>query len=469
MKNSFQAETISIGSYVKPGGRILFANVPADGHFNPLTGLAVHLKEIGYDVRWYSARSYEEKINRLNIPFYPFEKALEINGENLPDLFPERAEIKGQVPRLRFDMINVFILRSTEYYEDIKAINHSWPFDMMIADVAFSAIPLVKETMGKPVISIGVFPLTETSKDLPPVGLGMVPSTSFLGRVKQRFLRYFADKVLFSGPTKVMKDILSDYGIETGSSNVFDLLVKKSTLVLQSGTPGFEYKRSDLGKNVRFIGPVIPYKHTKKREQWYSEKLETYEKVILVTQGTVEKDPEKIIIPTLNAFKNSKNILVIATTGGSMTQELRERFSFHNVIIEDFIPFDDVMPHADLYITNGGYGGVMLAIEHKLPLVVAGVHEGKNEINARVGYFKLGINLGTERPKPEQIRKAVTEVIANDQYRKNVENLGEEFSHYNPKLLTAFYVKDLIVKAPVKRGHTEAVPRMKKQSVTVAE
>ena len=29
-----------------------------------------------------------------------------------------------------------------------------------------------------------------------------------------------------------------------------------------------------------------------------------------------------------------------------------------------------------------GYGGVMLGIENQLPLVVAGLHEGKNEINA---------------------------------------------------------------------------------------
>ncbi len=32
--------------------KILFATMPFDGHFNPLTGIAVHLKESGHDVRW---------------------------------------------------------------------------------------------------------------------------------------------------------------------------------------------------------------------------------------------------------------------------------------------------------------------------------------------------------------------------------------------------------------------------------
>jgi hypothetical protein len=38
-----------------------------------------------------------------------------------------------------------------------------------------------------------------------------------------------------------------------------------------------------------------------------------------------------------------------------------------------------------------------------------GVHEGKNEIAARIGYFKLGINLKTGTPTATQIRKSVEE------------------------------------------------------------
>jgi UDP:flavonoid glycosyltransferase YjiC (YdhE family) len=37
--------------------RFLFATLPADGHFKPLTGLAVHLRDLGHDVRWYTGPS----------------------------------------------------------------------------------------------------------------------------------------------------------------------------------------------------------------------------------------------------------------------------------------------------------------------------------------------------------------------------------------------------------------------------
>ena len=416
---------------IQPGTKILFANVPADGHFNPLTGLAVHLKSIGCDVRWYTSNKYAEKIDRLGIPFYGLDKAIDISADTeLDNIFPERNKYKSQVAKLKFDMINVFILRSTEYYDDIKTIYKEFEFQLMIADITFGAIPFVKEKMNIPVIAVGVVPLPETSKDLPPSGLGLTPSYSFLGKLKQGALRFIADTLLFAKPTKVMKKILGEHGIDAGTANIFDILIQKSTIVLQSGTPGFEYKRSDISDHICFAGPLLPFTKKKEGQGWYNEKLRQYDKVILVTQGTVEKDVDKLIIPTLEAFKNS-DCLVIVTTGGSGTEDLRKKYSYPNIIIEDFIQFDDVMPYADVYVTNGGYGGVLLSIQNQLPMVVAGVHEGKNEINARVGYFDLGINLKTEKPSVLQLRKSVEEILANDTYSKNIKRLSEEFRKYN--------------------------------------
>jgi UDP:flavonoid glycosyltransferase YjiC (YdhE family) len=443
MTNNLSRKTEAISTNETRGRKVLFATFPADGHFNPLTGLAVHLKELGYDVRWYTSLRYSAKLKRLGIPQYPFKNALDIDANNLEKLFPERANKNGQISKLKFDMIHAFILRGPEFYSDLQEIHKSFPFELMIADCAFTGIPFVKDKMNIPVVSIGVFPLVETSKDLPPSGLGMTPSKSRFGRIKQNVLRLLADRVLFAEPNKVMRKVLDEYNIPHNGENIFNLMVKKSTIFLQSGTPGFEYKRSDLGKNIRYIGSLLPFREDKKHAPWFDARLNLYDKIILVTQGTVERDVTKIIEPTLEAFKDS-SYLVIATTGGSKTKELQDKFPQKNIIIEDFVPFDDVMPYADVYITNGGYGGVMLGIEHELPLVVAGVHEGKNEINARVGYFNLGVNLKTEKPKAEQIKNAVEQVLRNEVYKQNVKDLGEEFHRYHPAQLTAAYVADLL-------------------------
>lgn len=429
---------------LEPGTKILFANFPADGHFNPLTGLAAHLKSIGCDVRWYTSKTYADKVEKLGIPFYGLKKALDVSADTAIDtIFPERQKYKSQVGKLRFDLINAFILRSPEYYEDIQEIYQDFPFQLMIADITFGGIPFVKEKMNIPVIAISIIPLPETSKDLAPPGLGITPSFSFAGRIKQKILRFIADNILFAKPTKIMRQMFQSYNIETGKAGIFDVLIQKSTLVLQSGTPGFEYKRSDTSKHIHFVGPLLPYSKKQEGTGWHHEKLKKYKKVILLTQGTVEKDIKKLIVPALEAFKNS-DCLVIVTTGGSCTQELRNRYPQENFIIEDFIPFDDVMSYANVYVSNGGYGGVLLSIQKGLPMVVAGMHEGKNEINARVGYFKLGINLNTEKPTAEQLKKSVEEVLANQVYSDNVKKLSEEFRHYAPNELCAYFVAKLL-------------------------
>ena len=108
---------------------------------------------------------------------------------------------------------------------------------MMIADVAFTGIPFVTEKMNIPVLGIGIFPLMETSKDLAPAGLAMTPSTSFFGKKKQDILRFVADKVLFRKANKYMAKLFGQYGIKV-EGNVFHVVARKSTLLLQSGSPG---------------------------------------------------------------------------------------------------------------------------------------------------------------------------------------------------------------------------------------
>ena len=422
--------------------KIHFTSVPGDGHFNPLTGLAKHLMECGYDVAWYSASYYKPKLEKLGIPFFKFTKAMDITANDLATPFPERSKIESQPGKLMFDMEHFFIRRGPEYYEDIKEIHKTFPFELLVADALFTGGLYVKELMNIPIISVGVIPLAQTSKDLPPSGVGLTPSYSFAGKIKQSLLRAVVMNILFRKPNKLQHSMMDRYGIKHNKEFLFDLIYNKPNMVLQIGTPGFEYKRSDLGSNVRYIGALLPYYNKEKKQALFDERINKYDRVVLLTQGTVERDVNKLLIPTLEAFKDS-SILVVCTTGGSKTAELKAKYPQDNIIIEDFISFNEVMPLADVYISNGGYGGVLLGIQNKLPMVVAGVHEGKNEICARVGYLKYGINLKTETPTSEQIRDAVNEIFNNKEYAQNIDKLGEEFAQYDPNKLVEKYVAEL--------------------------
>ncbi|MFN8347333.1 MAG: glycosyltransferase [Spirosomataceae bacterium] len=424
--------------------KILFATMPFEGHFNPLTGLAVYLQSLGNEVAWYAGPSYAEKLQKLGVYHFPFQKALEISQDNLDTLFPERKRIKGSIARLRFDINRVFIGGIPEFIEDVTTIHREWPFNLIVYDAGFMAGAFLKDLLQVPAASVGVVPYAETNEHFPPSGMGMTPSSNFFVKRWHSFLTYLTANMLLKPCTDLFNQFLEKYNLAPNSDFVFDAVIRRPDLYLQIGVPGFEYTRKNMSKNVRFVGAMLPFKGNTKHIFAHAAKTKEYRKVILTTQGTVEKDPEKIIVPTLEAFKNDPETLVIVTTGGSKTAELRERFPQENFIIEDFIDFHSVMPFVHVYVTNAGYGGVMLGIQHHIPMVTAGIHEGKSEIAARVGYFKLGINLKTETPTSAQIRRSVEKVFTDNQYQRNVQRLSSEFRQYASNELCEKYLNALL-------------------------
>jgi len=426
------------------GKKILFASIAADGHFNPLTGLAKHLIAQGCEVCWYTSGIYREKLNKLGIRIFPFIRAKDINSTTLNEIFPERLSFTEAGDKANFDLINVFIKQGPDNFLDILDLRKSFDFDIMIADNMFSAIPYVSAKLEVPVVSIGIIPLAEASAELGPYGPGFYPAENDEERTKIAELKTFFKEHVYRESTNILSALLDEYGIAHQKTDFFDIYTKAPDLYLQIGSPSFEYKRDDMGKNVKFIGALLPYSAQSPSDTpWFDERLKVYKKVVLVTQGTVERDVSKLIEPTLDAFKDS-DVLVIVTTGGSDTERLRALYPFKNFIIEDYLPFDQVMHFADVFITNGGYGGTLLSIQHQLPMVAAGVYEGKAEICARLGFFGYGIDLKTERPSSAQIFSAAEAVMSNPQFKSNIEKLSAELNAYNAYQICTDYIGELI-------------------------
>ncbi|GAB3952032.1 glycosyltransferase [Spirosoma harenae] len=424
--------------------RILFATVPFDGHVSPLTGLAVHLHQSGHDVRWYVGGHYGERIKKLGLPHYPHVNAPVINQQNMDELFPERKRIKSPLARLRFDISQTFLTPVPGCVEDLRAIHAHWPYDLIVYDLACLGALLTQQILGIKGIAVGVLPLYEGHTNPPTDDPNQPALKRLLTRWANRAKLYLKFDVIMKPCSDTYNNLRQQYGLQPEPGFMFESMFRHADLYLQSGVPGFDYPHRRLSPKVRFVGPLLPHRSRQKTPFAHLERIRAYKRVILVTQGTVERNIEKILVPTLEAYKNDPDTLVIATTGGSGTEELRQRYPQPQFLIEDFIDFDSVMPQAHVFLTNGGYGGVMLALQHKLPVVVAGVHEGKEDIAARVQYNQVGIDLRTETPKPAQIRQAVATVLTDEAYRQRVQALSEEFSRYQPIQLVEQYINELL-------------------------
>jgi len=421
--------------------KILFATMPFDGHFNPLTGVAMHLKAAGHDIRWYAGANYAAKLEKLGIHHYTFQRASEINQDNIGELFPERARLRGPA-LIRFEARHIFVDNTENFFEDVREINASFPFDALFCDSAFYAMKFIKEKLGKQVCAFEVGPSLETSEDVPPNFVGLKPAKNAIGRLIHQGMRAMMERMVMGESKRVFNGILAAHGLAPIVGSLFDVSYQSPDVVFLSGVPGFAYPRRVPNPKVKFVGVLLPYKSVIAKTFSQTEKLAKYAQVILISQGTVDnKDPSKLIVPALEALKDTDALLVVAT-GYSKTEDLRKSYPQDNIIIEDFIDFELILKHADLFICNGGYGSVLLSLSSGVPVLAAGVREGKNDVNAHVDYFGVGIDLRTESPSPGDIRQAAERILSEPLWKGNIAHLCAELSRYRPNELIEAYISN---------------------------
>jgi UDP:flavonoid glycosyltransferase YjiC (YdhE family) len=177
--------------------RILVASMPADGHFNPLTGIAAHLSRSGHDVRWYAGPEYARKLEALGMRSFPYRRAAEVTGANLGSLFPERATLRG--PKLiSFDLEQFFVANVDNHFRDIAEIRAEFPFDVFLCDGAVYAGKLVAEVLGVPVFAVGLS-MVMPDRQSPPPFFGLRPARTVVGRTVHRVVRRMLASTMRAG------------------------------------------------------------------------------------------------------------------------------------------------------------------------------------------------------------------------------------------------------------------------------
>ncbi len=431
--------------------RLLFASMPGDGHFNPLTGIAADLSARGHDVRWYAGPEYGAKLDRLGMRWFPYRRATEVMASNLNDLYPERARIKG--PKLiSFDLDHFFVSQVDNHFQDVVDVRREWPFDAMVCDGAFYAEQLVAEALHVPVFSVSLTTVMPDS-DTPPPFFGLRPARTPVGRMQHAIVR----KLLASGMkagTVHFNETLARHGI---APVALDGLPQEPMLrtrrVFLNGSPGLDFPGYQPLPNAEYVGPLRPARGAVSPRTTALPDVVTNRsrKVVAVSQGTVDNtDPGKLIVPTIEALKD-RPYVVVALTAGADTEALRARFPQPTVVVEDFIDYDDLFPHVDAFVTSGGFGSNLAAFLHGVPVVGAGKREGKNDINARVGHNGLGIDLRTERPRPRRIRRAVETVLDDSICATKVAALRAELEAYDPT--------DIIERTILREVGAQSLPR----------
>jgi MGT family glycosyltransferase len=424
--------------------RYLFATVPAAGHVHPAVPIARALVARGHQVRWLTGTAYRELVTLTGADFEPLVEAFDpAEGTSFTERFPEREGLSG-LTGLKFDLKHVFLDEIPGQFADLQRVLATYPADVIVTDAGFMGASVQHEVSGTPWASIGITPLAMPSRDLAPFGTGLPPVRTVRDRLRATAMSLI-QRVVLRDVESHHTAIRAGYGLPASQVGVFGAGASPQ-LYLQSGTEAFDYPRSDLPPQVHYVGPLTSSgAPSSTHTDWKA--LAAGRPIIVLTQGTVADRADTLVDPGLRALAD-EDVFVVAV-GTSLSGEPPA-----NARHVPYLPYDEILPLASAMVTNGGYGGVQIALSHGVPLAVAGATEDKPEVAARVAWTGAGINLRTATPTQEAVRDAVRRLLTDHDIRRSAQRIAEDYARHDAPETAA----DLI-ETHVDPGSTDSLRR----------
>ncbi|KAL2160709.1 hypothetical protein VTH06DRAFT_906 [Thermothelomyces fergusii] len=237
-----------------------------------------------------------------------------------------------------------------------------------------------------------------------------------------------------------------------------DALMDFGDITVLPMSPSLEYPPIARKQGLRFIGglPSAPIDPDFQPPTWWPTitanaalpaDAPDRKKVVFVSQGTVHRDLSDLMVPTFEALADREDVIVVAVLG-ARGAELTVPHDNHNdkdngdaaaaaaapaavavpanALMADYLPYDAILPHADAFVSNAGFGGVMHGVMHGVPLVLWGAKADKAEVCARAERAGIAVNMRCQRPGPDTIRAAVDRVLWEPCFRERARELQRE-------------------------------------------
>lgn len=409
--------------------KILIASTPATGHLNPLLAIARILMAEGHEVAFLSGSVLRDRIESIGAKFHAFPPGADFDLRDFASVAPELKSMPPGLDWLRVAMERVFVDSIPAQHKGLQQAIRDCAAEIVIGDdTLFGVLPMLLGSRSKrpPVVLCGTSFLHWRREDGAPHFVGLPPATTKQQRDDYAVMYREHDRLVYQPVADRLNRSLAALGVGPLSMPLFDSVVELADAYLQLTVPSFEFPR-DIPPSVHFVGtpPMIPGQAP--LPSW-ADDLDGSRNVVLVTQGTLANHNFGLVIgPTLQALANEPDLLVVATAGGRPIDAIPGPIPA-NARLSQYLPFEWILPKVDVFVTNGGYGSVNQAMSFGIPLVTAGLTEDKADVNARVAWSGVGIDLASNEPTPQALREAVRTVLDKPDYRRRAAAIADEFA-----------------------------------------
>ena len=373
-----------------------------------LLAVARYFTERGDRVRFLTGSRFAEVVEATGAQHVPLPPEADFDDrQDWDQTFPERVGLTGREgDRLRRGA-RLRAPRPRPARRAHGACTRDEPADALLTDPAFAGGAfLLGHPLGErpPIVVCGVVPLMIASRDTAPYGMGLTPLRGPLGRLRN---------ALLSAARRSHRVPPAERIARRGQPRSCTGGRCRSRSLTGHGTP--RRSRSSPSPSSSTPAPTRPRACTssarsrpparRRRCRRGGTSIDGSRPVVHVTQGTIaNRDYRQIIAPTLEALADD-DLLVVVSTGGRPLDTLPPLPA--NARAATYLPYDALLPRTDVYVTNGGYGGVQYALRYGVPIVTSSGQEDKPEVAGRIAWSGVGRRLKTETPSPAAVGAAV--------------------------------------------------------------
>ncbi|TDD74599.1 glycosyltransferase [Actinomadura darangshiensis] len=364
----------------------MFAVPPLTGHVNPAVAVAAELARRGHKVAWTGHRPSLEPLLRPGSRI--FSTAGDDFGKRLPAVWDDWLGLRG-LAALRFFWEEFVVPLGHSMMPGVeKAIDRFHP-DVVVSDQLVLAAPVAARHRRLPWATSAT---TSAEFTRPLAGMPKVEAW--------------------------VRDLIGDFQLDHGIDDLLDLRFSDH-LVLIFSTGALVGDTSFFPGHFAFVGPALgrpapaafPW-------EWLDGRP-----AVLVSLGTINGPAgERFFRAAADAVRDLDLQAIFVAPPGAVAEPPP------NVLVREYVPQLKLLERLSAVVCHGGHNTVCESLSHGLPLVVAPIRDDQPVIARQVEAAGAGISVRFTRVRPDELRAALTTVLADGPHRAAAGRVRDSFA-----------------------------------------
>lgn len=369
--------------------KIAFFSIPAHGHTNPMIPVARELINRGNNVRFYSFDEFEERIKASGAEFVSCSKFLPEITEKEEEGLKKVSTTEMSIQDIRITLsMNDFLQKEFESFRPDVVFSDSVCFWGKLNAWKFG-VPLV--------VSTTTFAFNQLS-------------SSYMKKSPAEL----ADMIF--GLSKVGKELktLEPYGYKVKSTLSLVQSDNETDSVVYTSRR-FQPYAASYSDHYTFVGPSV-----------YTDKVPNKKNarpLLYISMGTVLNERPDFYKNCIAALKDSDIDVIISC--GKQTDIKSLGTLPENFKVYPYVDQLDVLSRANAFITHCGMNSASESLYMAAPMVLFPQTGEQHAVARRV--YEIGAGTYLKSDSPEDIRKAVDEILANKSYADAAEEGSRDF------------------------------------------